>query len=137
MDKELKDLFRPLTRALPIMFFVGPLVGLYTTLVLQKLWNWFATEALHVPEISFWLMYGVVLIIELFTADRSDNSHEFKTLTTLLDACVPDDKREEVREQLDDMYSAIWVEAGSKVFGKILSVTWVFVIGWAVHTFLL
>jgi hypothetical protein len=45
-----------------VLVFVLTLVAhLFTTFVLTVLWNWFAVPALHASEISFWLMYGLVL----------------------------------------------------------------------------
>jgi len=35
---------------------VGSAASLYTAFVLQNLWNWFATPALHLSQISFWIM---------------------------------------------------------------------------------
>jgi hypothetical protein len=130
---------KDIRRLLALTFLIGPLIGLYRTFVLQNLWNWFATEALHLPVISFWVMYGLVLIIGILTADYSDKQqeHAFKTFGILLDACVPDDKKEWVREQLDDVQENIWVDVGFMVFGGILDVTVALVLGWAVHAFLL
>jgi hypothetical protein len=139
VDAELKEIFKPIARFLTLVFFAGPLISLYTTFVLKNLWNWFATGALHLPEISFWVMYGLVLIIGMFTSDFGDLDHErrFKVLATALDACVPEDKREWVNEQLADLQSSIWTDIGFKIFGKILDTTWILVIGWVVHAFLL
>jgi hypothetical protein len=138
MDRELKELFKPVAWTLPIAVFVGPLVSLYRALVLQDLWNWFATRALQLPEISFWVMYGLVLVVGMFTANKSDMEQEqsFKVLTIAVDACMPDDKREWVRAQLDDLQSRLWIDIGFKIFGEILNITAILVIGWAVHRFL-
>jgi hypothetical protein len=139
MDAELKEFFKPIVRFLTLAFFVGPLISLYTTFVLKNLWNWFATEALHLPEISFWVMYGLVLIIGMFTSNAGDIEQEYrsKALVTCLDACVPEDKKEWVREQLDNQQRGIWVDIGMKVFWRIIGATFTLVIGGAVHTFLL
>jgi hypothetical protein len=122
-----------------LTFLIGPLVGLYRTFVLQKLWNWFAAGALSLPVISFWVMYGLVLIIGILTTNYSDKQQErnFKILWIILDACVPDDKKESVREELDEMGKNIWIEVGFIVIGGILDFTWALLLGWAVHTFLL
>jgi hypothetical protein len=120
--------------------FVLLLGSLYTTFVLTKLWNWFATVALHLSEISFWVMYGLVLIVGLFGANYNDGNIEqkytFKAIATAVDACVPDDKRQSVREQLGDQEQGIWDDI-LLAFAKILIATVALVIGWAIHTFLL
>ena len=48
-----------------IMFAFSTFVNLYTTFVLQSLWNWFAVEALNAPHVSYWVMYGLVMIANL------------------------------------------------------------------------
>lgn len=131
---------KELRRVLVVTFLVGPLIGLYTTLVIENLWNWFAAESLHLPEISFWVMYGLVLLIGLFAQRFSDPNKEqeysFKAITTALDACVPEDKKEWVNEQLEDQRKELWFDIGLIAFLRVLSVTWVLVLGWAVHSFL-
>lgn len=130
---------KDIRRLLVLMFLVGPLVGLYRTFVLQRLWNWFAAEALNLPVISFWVMYGLTLIIGILTTNYDDKQQErnFKILWIILDACVPDDKKESLREELDEMGQNIWVEVGFMVVGGILGLTLALALGWAVHTFLL
>jgi hypothetical protein len=130
---------KDIRRMLVVMFLVGPLVGLYTTFVLENLWNWFATDALHLPAVSFWVMYGLVLIIGMFSSSGSDfeQEHRFKVLATVLDACVPEEKRELVTEQLDEHQSSMWADVGFKIFGRVLGITWTLVVGWGVHTFFL
>ena len=57
----------------------------------------------RLPAISFWVMYGLVLTIGLLTPKYSDKQqeHNFKTLWIVLDACAPNDKKEQLREELD------------------------------------
>jgi hypothetical protein len=76
------------------------------------LWNWFATGALHVPEISFWMMYGLVLTIGAFKMHHDDSNIEqknrLKAIAIAVDASMPEDKRKRVRERLDDQQNGIW-----------------------------
>lgn len=134
----MKEILKPVMRTLTIAFFITPLISLYTTLVLKNLWNWFATEALHLPEISFWVMYGLVLIIGMLTANDGgiEQEYAFKAFGVALDACVPEDKKECVSEQLEDLQKGIWSDIGWKLFSRILGATCTLGIGWAVHTFL-
>jgi hypothetical protein len=101
LERKIKEL-----RGTLAVFLMWPLSGLYTAFVLKNLWNWFATEALHLPEISFWVMYGLVLIIGMFRANYDDGDIEqkntFKAMAIAVDACVPEDRREWAREQLED-----------------------------------
>lgn len=137
--RRLNQGMKELRRTLAIVLLVGPLISLYTTFVLKNLWNWFATEALHLPEISFWVMFGLVLIIGMFTSNfgHIEQEYGFKSIGTALDACVPEDKRDWVREQLEDQQKAIWGDIGMKLFSRIFGATCTLVIGWAVHAFLL
>ena len=130
---------KDIRRTLAMLFLVGPLISLYSTFVLMNLWNWFATEALHLPEISFWVMYGLVLIVGMLTWKPDDKANEYslKGLTICVDACVPEDQKQSVSEQLKDQYEGIWMDVGWTVFSRILDVTFTLVLGWAVHRFLL
>jgi hypothetical protein len=100
---------------------IGSVVSLYTTFVIQHLWNWFATSAFHVSEISFWAMYGP----------------RWKTAYIILEACIPDAKKEEVETQLkQQMEVRIWADAGLQAFGKVVGTTFALVLGLVVHLFL-
>jgi hypothetical protein len=117
---------------------IGSVVGLYTTFVIQHLWNWFATSALHVPEISFWVMYGLVLLISLFTEGQNlADEPRWKAMGIALEACIPDAKKEEIEAQVKEQIEVrIWIDAGYHVFGKVVGTTFVLVLGFAVHMFL-
>jgi hypothetical protein len=130
---------REFRRTLAIVFVVGPLISLYTTFVLKNLWNWFATEALHLPEIPFWVMFGLVLMIGMFTAKPEDieQKYTFKAFGAALDACVPSDQKDWVREQFEEQQQGIWVEIALMPIIRILGATFTLGVGWAVHTFLL
>lgn len=121
-----------------VAWVIGSIVSLYTTFVIQELWNWFATSALHVPEISFWVMYGLVLVISLFTLGQSGTDEpRWKAMGIALDACIPDAKREEVDAQVKEQLEVgIWVDAGYQVFGRLVGTTFVLVLGFLVHAFL-
>jgi hypothetical protein len=115
-------------------------VNLYMTFVLQTMWNWFATPALHVESISYWNMYGLVLIVLMFSArnkDSADADHWHRTLT-LLEACIPDDKRAQTIRQLEEgtvsklLLSGVITE-GSKALGATVSL----VVGFGIHTLLM
>jgi hypothetical protein len=122
-----------------VFTFVGILVGLYTTFVLQHLWNWFVTTALHLRQISFWVLYGVVLSIGMFSDTQSSDYKQrqlLKPLAVALDACVPESKYESVMEQMDAQEAEVWAVAGLLAFGRLLGSTVALMIGGAVHLFL-
>jgi len=122
-----------------VLFFVlGLIVHLYTTFVLTLLWNWFVTIAFHVAEISFWLMYGLVLIVQLFQnpSDRHFAEEQlWGRLTIMVDACVPDEHRDFVKEQLEEQQSAMWTQVGTGLLGRIASSTVTLGIAFVVHVF--
>lgn len=118
-----------------LLYGVSMIVGLYTTFVLTVLWDWFVVPAFHLSAISFWVMYGLTLLISLFQAPGGDidTQHRHKIIAIMLDACVPDDRRQQVTEQLQEFTEQIWYEAGWKVFGQIVGNSITLGIGFVVH----
>ncbi len=119
-----------------VLWIVGLTVSLYKAFVLQNLWNWFAAIAFNVPSASFWVVLGLLWLVQLLT-DRPDFPLEpkWKYLFTVLDACVPEDKKEILKEELEQV-GPLWVDAGLMVLGELAQNTFVLVLGWCVHTFL-
>ncbi len=120
-----------------LLYGVSMIVGLYTTFVLTVLWNWFAVPTFHLSAISFWVMYGLTLIVSLFQSPGRDIDAEqrHKIVAVMLDACVPSERREEVTEQLQEFTEQMWYEVGWKVFGRIVTSSITLAIGFVVHVF--
>ena len=123
-------------------WLIGSILSLYTTFVIMNLWNWFASPALHVPEISFWGMFGLVLLVGLF-AEGHQIAEEagWKNMIAVLIASVPDDRREEVASRIEEYANEklkveIWLEAASKAFSRCVGNTLVLGLGFVVHIFL-
>jgi hypothetical protein len=118
-----------------LLYGVSMIVGLYTTFALTVLWNWFAVPAFHLSAISFWVMYGLTLLVSLFQSPSGDFNaeHRHKIVAVILDACVPVEKRAEVTERLQEFTEEIWYEAGWKVFGQIVANSLTLGIGLVVH----
>lgn len=119
-----------------LFFGLSLIIHLYTTLVLTILWNWFVVPSFHVSDISFWLMYGLVLIVNMFSnpSDRSfDADRRTKSLMTAIEACIPDDRREFVREELESQSKEIWIEVGAAIFGRAFGNTVALGVGFIVH----
>jgi hypothetical protein len=125
-------------KKLGMVFGVGIIVSFYTTFVLENLWNWFAVPALGAPQISYWTAYGFVLLIRLlFDKDTTYKNQEiFGRIGMMIDACVPEEKRAELTEQLLDEDKRLPLRLGGVVFGEALGVSFTLGLGWAVHTFL-
>jgi hypothetical protein len=81
---------------------ISTLVGFYTVFVLTQLWNWFAVPLLHVPEASYWLIYGLNMLFGLMTGigeqENPADARRWSTLFIVLDTCVPEHKMEDLKE---------------------------------------
>ena len=125
-------------KKLGVTWAVSILVGFYSVFVLTELWNWFAVPLLRVPEASYWLMYGVAMLFALMTGsgDEQENpAHErrWKALLIALDACIPEHRAEEVREEVRLETEGIWTDIGIMISGKVLSRSLTLGIGFVVH----
>jgi hypothetical protein len=82
------------------------LVGFYSVFVLMQLWNWFAVPLLHVSEASYWLIYGLSMLFGLMTGvgEQDNPAHErrWNALFLILNACVPEQKMEDVKDVRSD-----------------------------------
>jgi hypothetical protein len=122
-----------------ITWMVSILVGFYSVFVLMEMWNWFAVPLLHVSESSYWMMYGVSMLFGLMTgasdSEQENPVHErrWKSLFIALDACVPEHKTEEVREEVRSETEGIWTEVGIMIFGKVFSRSLTLGLGFVVH----
>lgn len=119
----------------------GIVIALYTTFVLQNLWNWFAVSAFHISEISFWVMYGLVLTIGVLTDKEDMTSHQLKGLYTMVEALevlLPPEEREELDKKFKEQTVGFgfWLEVGSRIVGRVVGNTLILVLGWTIHTFL-
>ena len=118
-----------------LFFVVSMIVGLFTAFVLTVFWEWFVAPAFHVQALSFWVMYGLTMMVELLRSSSNDIEAELrhKTLAVMLDACVPADRREEVMEQLTEFAERTWYDLGWKLFGRVASNVVVLCLGFVVH----
>ena len=77
-----------------VWMFVAALVSsVYAAFVSMCMWNWFATRALHVPEVSFLEMLGLMWLIRLLTFSGDGDQYQWAMLWTVLEEVVPSDKR--------------------------------------------
>ena len=115
---------------------IGLVIHLYTTLVLTILWNWFVVPVFRVSQVSFWLIYGLVLVVNMFQSpsdQTSDADRRTKSLMTAIEACIPEDRRESVREELESQSKEIWTDLGALMFGRVFGVTVTLGIAFIVH----
>ncbi len=124
-------------KKLAMTWGTSTLVGFYTIFVLMQLWNWFAVPLLHVPEASYWLIYGLSMVFGLLTgATGQDNpAHErrWNSLFLILNACVPEHKMEDVKEDVRSETESIWSDVGLLIFGRVLTNSLTLGLGFVVH----
>lgn len=117
-----------------LLYSISMVVGLYTTYVLTVLWGWFVTPAFGLAQVSFWVMYGLTMLIGLLHSPGDiEAEHRHKIVAVMLDACVPPERRREVTEQLEEFNNEIWAQAGWKVFGQVVNNTFALGLGFVVH----
>ena len=106
---------------------------LYITLVLQTLWNWFASPVFH-SDISYWNMYGLLLIPTSFKAWSSLSPTALLDLkiAAMVEASLPEHKTMLALEVFSKLSNPAAVE-GMRAFGATISL----VVGFGVHTFLI
>jgi len=113
------------------------LVGFYTVFVLMQLWNWFAVPLLHTSEASYWLIYGLNMLFALMAGvgGRDNPAHErrWNLAFSILNACVPEYKMEDLREELRSQTEGIWSDVGVMIFGNVLTNSLTLGLGFAVH----
>ena len=116
---------------------VSTLVGFYSVFVLMQVWNWFAIPLLHVQEPSYWLIYGLNMLFGLMTAVGEQDNPAFErrwnSLFLILNACVPEQKMEELKEEVPSETEGIWSDVGLMIFGRVVSRSLTLGIGFLVH----
>jgi hypothetical protein len=116
---------------------VSIVVGLYTTFVLLSMWNWFAVQALHGPEIHYWTMYGLMMLIRLvFEPPVFKEKEVFGRLEILIRACVPEEKRDQLDATLKEEEKGFAARAGWSAVGQAIGASIALGLGWAIHSFL-
>jgi hypothetical protein len=112
-------------------------VGLYTTFVLQSLWNWFVTKALNVPEISYWPMYGILMVIAIcLERNTLHEAYRWECMTTMVYDSIPDEKRAKTDETLKQHYEALPSKVRWYVFEQVIGNSITLGIGWVIHRLL-
>jgi len=81
-------------------------------------------------------MYGLGLVLQLFQnpGDKQlEEERRHKSLTIMLDACVPDNMREHVMDELKEQESGMWAGIGITLFGRVVGTTWVLGVAFVIH----
>jgi hypothetical protein len=119
------------------MWVIVIVVGFYTTFVLQVLWNWFAVEALLAPLISYWAMYGLLMLAHLvFDKPSFESDEKLKRLAIMANASVPNENRREVDDALKAEEDNMGWKLGSLILSQAVTNTFALVLGWVIHDIL-
>lgn len=124
-----------------LTFGVSILIAAYKAFVLMLMWNWFVSPVFHSGNITFWQVLGLLWLVQLFIDTGAENSPDktvqWENLFLILDACVPEEKREEIRAAVANQNNqGIWGQIGMYLGSQFLGSTLTLVLGLAVHTFL-
>jgi hypothetical protein len=110
-------------------------LSLYTVFVLMKLWDWFVAPTFNLSPISFWMMFGLTLVVRIFRSQGSGAAWKQRILQkieAMVDACVPDGQREVLKEKFKKIEGPVWLQVMAP-FGSILDETFMLGVGFAVH----
>jgi len=119
---------------LGIALLVGLLVGIYTAFVSMCLWNWFATRAFRVPQLSFFEMLGLVWLLQvLFGSVGQDSEPHWRMLWTVLDKLVPGDRRDAYAAAMKGLEQDAWTHAAVGAIGQVVGNTVMLGLGFGLH----
>jgi hypothetical protein len=107
---------------------------LYSTFVLEQLWNWFVAP-LGISPISYWHMFGLTLMVQvLVQTDSFYTDKRWNLAILMLNACVPADRKAELDAQIEADNKNVWFEAGWDILAKrLVNGTSMLAIGWVIH----
>ena len=111
-------------------------LSLYTAFVLMNLWDWFVAPTFNLSSISFWMMFGLTLVVRVFRSQGSGaeswNRRSLQKIEAMLDACVPDGQREGLKQKFKKIEGPVWLQVMAP-FDTLLGETFVLGVGFAVH----
>jgi hypothetical protein len=120
-----------------VAYFGAIVVGFYTSLVCQHLWNWFLAPAMHLDPISYWAMFGVSMLIREFMRNNTGiEEQRWEKLKLLLETCVPEDEKEAFHQVLKEEKENIWYLLVASVVGEFVGGTVTLIMGWGIYNFL-
>jgi hypothetical protein len=115
---------------------VGPF---YKAFVIQSLWNWFLASAIHADEISYPQAFGITMLFFLFSNHVSDKVEEGKRtelMQAYIAAMVPPGPKYTIDSERKKLEESVWYSKLDS-FGDIATSTFVLVVGFGIHLFLM
>ena len=120
------------------MSFIG---GFYYVFMLQNFWNWFLAPILFSRNITFWEMFGLSILVDLFLTKNFrrefEQDSQWKISFAILNLCVQQENLEQANNEIKKIEESLWREAVGKIFEQALGLTGVFILGWGIHKYLL
>jgi hypothetical protein len=121
---------------LGVMLIALP-VGIFTAFVAECYWNWFAVPSLHVSELSFLQMLGILWLIQLLIPKPSSNAdaNRWILLLSVVELCVPEEKQQALADLKEPPPIAGILENFSLIVGQIASNAFMLALGFVLHIF--
>ena len=120
------------------MSFIG---GFYYVFMLQNFWNWFLAPILFSRNITFWEMFGLSILVDLFLTKNFrrefEQDSQWKISFAILNLCVKKENLKQANNEIKKIEESLWREAVGKIFEQALGLTGVFILGWGIHKYLL
>ncbi len=117
-------------------FAVAFITGLYTAFVAMCMWNWFAVRVFNLSNVSYLEMLGLIWFIHLLNHKPDFDGRKLKALLPVLDACVPEEKRETLSVALQEHQDNLWVDMVEMISGQIIGNTLTLIFGFLLSLFI-
>jgi len=121
---------------LSLNFLAGVVLAAYKAYVLTVMWNWFVSPVFHIGSVSFWYALGLLWVVQLFVGDMGDEPVQawaWDNAFIVLDYCVPENKKEELKRKLEEKQGEIWVQMALIIISQAAGITVTLALAWLVH----
>lgn len=127
-----------LSKKMVAAWIIALFVGLYSTFVALCLWNWFAVPYLHLPNISYLQLWGLMLLGTAlmrgnFTTATSSEQGRWASLGQAVEMCIPDEKQQAWKDYWDGEPARVLLESFGAIIGSLASNTLVLILGFFLH----
>jgi hypothetical protein len=104
----------------------------------MNLWDWFMAPTFNLAPSSFWMMYGLLLVVRAFSAAVGDDSwienrRSQAKINAMVDACIPEERRESVNKKLEEIEGHIWENVSIPAIVTVMGNTFVLGLGFVIH----
>lgn len=110
--------------------------GLYTAFVAMCFWNWFVSPAFSLSSygISYWNMVGLIMFVDLiwsrnFESRDMVSEMRWKVACSIGEICLPEEKKEAIKEVVDSHLEPQYSELFFKIFGNVVGNTFILILG--------